>query len=472
MTFRLSLSFVVTLSAVVGVSLPVMLVQPASAQPPFMLAQNAAATQAMAQFNAALTVAEKALEAKPPVDVLLKALQGPEEIHEQQILDLRAHPQYQAAFQRMLALRLKLIKLYANIGYLYAKTAAERRNATLMTQPGGAFASMKLATDMLASYARYKGEADPGYREMSAYVANLKTQVDSVGQQFGAAGALAAGVPESSTTIDNGTRTYFRQWWELLDEVDSLMAKNDPRAEQALAAAKDHQKGWNGWLVKHSEFERLLARQNAFSAKLATAKADGFITEAMTMATKAHGEKNLNFFNPESGPAQRLGWARKELDAYIKLNGEADPAVGPLQRRIEAAATQIEQWGKALKAEKLAGRKMPVEAYAGGDKTGLKAQVLAYWKGKYPQDKILGLRFFETNWTRETNWKSNATSIYKSDYSWLPVKVIVQENGEIAKLYPAFVNKQHQSGNRIVITGDHSGGGYVVDEMLMKNVRF
>jgi hypothetical protein len=470
MTRHLPLSIV--LSAVVGVAVPVLTAQSASAQPSFMLAQNAAAAQAMAQFDAAMSAAEHALEAKLPADELLKALQGPEAVHEQKILELRSHPQYQPAFQRMLALRLKLIKLYANIGYLYAKTAAERSNPALMTQPGGAFASMKLATDMLASYARYKGEADPGYREMSTYVANLKTQVDSVGRQFAAAGELTAGVPESSTPIDNGVRTYFRQWWEKLDEVDSLMAKNDQRAQQALAAAQAHQKGWNGWLVKHSEFERVLARQNAFSAKLATAKADGFIAEAMTMATKAHAEKNLNFFTPEAGPAQRLGWARKELDAYIKLNGEADPAVGPLQRRIDAAATQIEQWGKALKAEKLAGRKMPVEAYTGGDKAGLKAQVLAYWKGKYPQDKILGLRFFETNWTRETNWKTNATSIYKSDYSWLPVKVVVQDSGEIAKIYPVFVNKQHQSGNRIVITGDHSGGGYVVDEMLMKNVRF
>ena len=109
------------------------------------------------------------------------------------------------------------------LGFLYAKTAAEKHNATLLNQQGGAFARIQQATETLASYARYKGEADSGYREMTAYVSTMKEKIDSVAKQLGVTPGVAGGgspVPESKTPVDRGTATYFRQWWERLDEAE------------------------------------------------------------------------------------------------------------------------------------------------------------------------------------------------------------------------------------------------------------
>jgi hypothetical protein len=475
MSHRVPLTLSMLLATVVGVAGPA-LAAPQGGHQTFVIAQNAGAIEAMNRWTAAMDAADKSMADKAPVDEMLKALEAPDLYHESKMLELRSHPAYQATLQRQLALRLKKAKLYANIGFLYAKTGAERRDGSLFTQQGGAFARMQQATDTLASYARYKGEADAGYREMTAYVGKLKAQVDNVAGQLNVKPGMTAGggsaAPDSATPIDNGTRTYFVQWWDKLNNVEQLLATNDKRAEQALASAREHQKGWNGWLVKHSEYEKAMARQNAFAARMATAKANGFVTEALELAKKGVADKNTNYFGPTAGPAQRLDWARKELDAYIKLNGEADPQVAPLKARIAAAAKDIDAMGLKLKQAELASRKMPVDVYGGGDKASLKAQILAFWKAKYPQDKILGIRFFETNWKRETAWNANATNLYKTDYSWLPVKLIVQTSPDIATLYPVFANKRHLEGNKIVIAGDHGGGGYVVSEMLMKNVRF
>jgi hypothetical protein len=427
--------------------------------------------QNWSEWQAKMQAADDALARKAPVDELRTALEAPDTFHSERMQVLKRHPQYAEGLERQLGLRLKRVKLYANMGYLYAKTAAEKRNASLLTQKGGAYACMDEAAAILASYKEAKGEADTGYRQMEQYVAELRKQVDGVAPQLGAVGVSAA--PRAKTPVDKGTQTYYQQWWDKLDAAEKAVAAKDlGKAQGLLRAAQDHQKGWNSWLQKHSEYEAALARQNRMAAKLMVATIEAEIGAGAAMTDKGAGEKNINYFGANAGPAQRIGNARKELEAYIKLKGENDPEVARLRKAIAAAAGQLEQKGAALKAEQLAARKMPVDVYTGSDKAAIKAQMLAHWKQKYPQDKVLGIRFFETNWTRETNWKTNATSIYKSDYSWLPAKVVVQTSGEIATLYPIFANKQHQSGNKMVISDDRGGAGYAVSEMLMKNVKF
>ncbi len=416
-----------------------------------------------------MAAAEKAVADKAPVDEMLKALEANEAFQQEQAQVLQRHPDFGRFLERHLALRLKLAKLYANIGFLYAKTAGDKKDATLLTQQGGAFARMDQADRTLAAFAKAKGEEDPGHQEMKAYLAQVRRQVDGLAAQLGSAGVSV--VPASRTPIDKGVTTYFHQWWEKLDEVDKALAGGG-NAAGALRSAQDHQKGWNGWLVKHSEYEKVLARQNAQAAKVTARAAEAEVAEALALVKKGQGEKNLNYFQESGGPAQRIANARREVDALAKLKGPSDPEVLRLSRAVEDAEKQARGAGSALKAEALAARKMPVEAYSGPDKAGIKAQMLAYWKQKYPQDKVLGIRFFETHWKRETNWKSNATSIYKSDYSWLPAKVVVQTSAEVAALYPVFANKQHQQENKMVISDDRGGREYAVDEMLMRNVKF
>lgn len=423
------------------------------------------------EWQQKMKAADAAMERKAPVDEMLAALEAPDAFHAERTQVLKRHPSYAEGLERQLGLRLKLSKLYANIGFMYAKSAADKRDAGLLNQKGGAFARLEQASATLGSYKQAKGEADAGFRQMDQYVADIRKQVDSVASQLGAAGVSV--VPRSTSQVDKGVLTYFQQWWEKLDETEkALTTGNLAKASQALRSAKDHQKGWNGWLVKHSEYEATLARQNGMAAKLLRSSIESELGQGVAMADKGAAEKNINYFGANAGPGQRIGNARRELDEYIKLKGEADPEVARLRRAIDTAAAGLEQRGAALKAEQLAARKMPVDVYTGSDKGAIKQQMLAHWKQKYPQDKVLGIRFFETSWTRETNWKSNATSIYKSDYSWLPAKVVVQTSAEVATLYPVFANKQHQKENKMVISDDRGGSAYAVSEMLMKNVKF
>lgn len=432
----------------------------------FADALPAAVKKSMDDWQKLMTAADGAVEKKAHGDDLMNALEATETFHSGHAEQLKAHPDYEKALEHQLAIRLSLVKLYANVSFMYAKTAAEKRDAKLLTQRGGALERMEQAQKTLQAYVAIKGEADPGAQKMTTYVAELKKQVDGVAPQLEA--AAAANPPPAA--VDKGTENYFRQWVEKLADAEKATSPKD--AGRALEAARHHQKGWDSWLQKHPDYAKTLARQDALGTRLTSGAVEPELEAALAQAQKGLDDKNPNFFGPNSGPHQKLKQARASLAALAQAKGEKDPEVVRLTNAANAAEQKIEAMGKQLSSDALAKREMPSDGYAGSDKAALKGQILAHWKKKYPNDKVLGVRFFQTEWTRETNWKSNATSIYKSDYSWLGVKVVVQKNDEVASLFPAFANKQHQNSDQVIVSDDRSGSSYVVGEMLMKNVRF
>jgi hypothetical protein len=423
------------------------------------------------QWQGLMDAADAAVAKKAPADEMLKALEATEAFFSERAQPLQRHPDYPKGLEHQLAIRLSLVKLQANMGFLYAKTAADKRNGTLLTQPGGAFDRLTKANDLLKTYLAVKGADDESGQKMVTYVAELRKQADNVGTQLNAAGISV--VPESATPIDHGTEGYFRQWWEKLEAAEKAFASNDfAAAQNAYHSAQAHQNGWKGWLTKHSEYEKTLARQEALGTKLLGKEVSLEIAAALTQAKKGFEEKNPNYFSPSSGVYQRLGGARSALTALAKAKGDHDPEVMQLTRAIADADAQVRAQGNQLEAAAIAGRAMPVDVYAGADKAALKASILAHWQTRYPKDKVLGVRFFETAWTRETNWKLSINTAYLTDYSWLPVKVVVQTSDDVASLFPAFANTQQQGSGKTTISDDRSGSSYVVGKMLIKNVKF
>ncbi len=422
------------------------------------------------EWQRLMDAADASVAKKAPADEMLKALEATEAFFSERAQPLKRHPDYEKGFEHQLAIRLSLVKLQANMGFLYAKTAADRKNGTLLTQPGGAFERLTKASEILKTYIAARGDDDPAGQKMITYIADLRKQADSVGAQLNALGISV--VPESSTPIDHGSEGYFRQWWEKLEAADKAFASSDfAAAQNAYRTARDHQNGWKGWLIKHSEYEKTLARQETLGTKLLSKEVGIETAAALTQAKTGFDEKNPNYFSPSSGVYQRLGHARSALAALAKVKGDQDAEVIQLTRALTEAEGQARALGNQLEASAIAGRAMPVDVYAGGDKAALKASVLAYWQARYPKDKVLGVRFFETAWTHETNWKLSINTAYLTDYSWLPVKVVVQTSDEVAALFPAFANKQQGSG-KTTISDDRSGSSYVVGKMLMKNVKF
>ncbi len=110
----------------------------------------------------------------------------------------------------------------------------------------------------------------------------------------------------------------------------------------------------------------------------------------------------------------------------------------------------------------------PPDIYKGADKEKFRSMISDAWKKKYPQDKVLGIRFHSDHWVRNSNYKADAVSIYKSDTSVLPVSVVVQRDASVATIFPAYINKNNLSGE-ISVGVNTKKKSYVVKEMLLKN---
>jgi hypothetical protein len=117
----------------------------------------------------------------------------------------------------------------------------------------------------------------------------------------------------------------------------------------------------------------------------------------------------------------------------------------------------------------LASTRLPDEVYTGSDKESLRTGVIRAWRKAYPNDEVLMVRFNRTKWERSTEWKQNSVQWYKTDVSALAVRVVVKHSATTARLYVAYINKNHMKGSQDFGVRTKNGG-YVVNEMLLSNL--
>jgi len=171
-------------------------------------------------------------------------------------------------------------------------------------------------------------------------------------------------------------------------------------------------------------------------------------------------------FSESSGTYQQLKDAEK-LVADFGKGGDTAKATAA----IASSRATIEKLSTEYSTKSAATFRLPAEAYNGADKADLKQKVQNKWKENYPGDQILGLRFLKTDWERRKEWNYNNGTWYHYDNSVLLVYVVIKKSAELATVYPAYVNKDNQSG-AITIGAQTKGGSYSHQDMLMKNVAF
>ena len=191
--------------------------------------------------------------------------------------------------------------------------------------------------------------------------------------------------------------------------------------------------------------------------------------EAVVAAKKAQAEKKPAFF--KGGVKQRLDRANDFLAVLETIKGKDDPQVQKLISNWEAKKKDIDAAEESMATELLASVQTPPDVYNASDKKTLYKMIEKEWKRLYPEDKIMAIRFHNDTWNRSTEWKWNNSGWYKVDTSVLAVKVIVKTSNEIATIYPAYINKDHLKGDKLNVGAHTKKPGYVIEKMLMKNLK-
>ncbi len=226
------------------------------------------------------------------------------------------------------------------------------------------------------------------------------------------------------------------------------------KIQKAHAAAV---KAMQGYLAKREEL-----------IKEAQSKGPTLVKEASTRAQQALAKKQVAMFRQSENNLEQV---QSYIDHLTTMDyGTAKEAAKSLQSSLVAARKELDTVKKGLKEELLAGTEAPKDVYAEKDKAEIADAVLKAWKKKYPKDDVLGVRFPNKTWVRDSIWRWSSAQVgwYNNDTSVLRLNVIVKADAKTATIYQAYVNKDNHSDS-VNVGVDTKGSQYVVQEMLLKN---
>lgn len=380
----------------------------------------------------------------------------------QQVLE--RHPDYKESLKRQLLLRIKLARITAVGGLVFADAAVKQQKTALLDGKGGAYAQLEKADKLVASLVAVLGTEQQAVKDLQAYVAQVRAKVVEKAAQVKGGGGDIATAAAPGVKLHPFTQQTFETWAGNIAQDTAILAGSKSTEEKIkeLEGGRRWFESSHAELKKHPNYAQGEARMNPLMLGLAELKG----RRAVEFAEKGLKEMNPNMFSESSGTYQQI----KEADKLIaEFGAGADAAKA--KAAVEAAKAAVAQLSDEYSRKAAAAFRLPAEAYGGADKAKLKGQLLAKWKELYPADQVLGVRFLKSDWERrkESNW--NQGSWYHYDNSVLLVYVVIRKSAELATVYPAYINKNNQTG-AITIGAGTKGNSYSHQDMLMKNVSF
>ncbi len=282
----------------------------------------------------------------------------------------------------------------------------------------------------------------PAVTDLRAYVEQVRGKVkEKAALVKGGGGALATAV-DPGVKLHPFTKQTFETWSANLAEDAGILAGSRSVEEKIkeLEGGRRWFESSHAELKKHPNFEAGMAKMTPLMLGLAELKG----RRAVEFAEKGLKEMNPNYFSESSGTYQQIKEGEKllaEFGGRARRGGREGEGLPRFRHGPGGAAFRAVQRRQAAAAFRL-----PAEAYHGGDKGQLKGQLLAKWKELYPADQVLGVRFLKGDWERRKESNYNNGSWYHYDNSVLLVYVVVRKNAELATVYPAYVNKNNQTG--------------------------
>jgi hypothetical protein len=206
-------------------------------------------------------------------------------------------------------------------------------------------------------------------------------------------------------------------------------------------------------------------------AEVMPGEIDGHLKGASDMANQAFKDKKPAFFG--GGVQQLMDKAQASIELFEVIKGEKEAIVLTYKEKYKKLKEEIATMEKSMEEEILASTQMPVEIYAGSDKEDLRSRIKAAWKKEYPNDEILKIVMHNENWSRNNKWTYNSAGSewYQTDMSVITGLVIIKIDNKIAMQYPAFINKDHLSGDKITMGVGTKGSAYVSRKILVANVK-
>jgi len=419
------------------------------------------------QWLANLDKAEAASKPNSDMTVAKKSLEALEEFFKEKKQTLERHPDYKKHLVRQVKLRIKLAKITAISGLAQADAGVKKGAAEFFTAKNGAYDELAKADAWVEAVAGVIGKEQQAYTDLAAYVEQVRGKIKEKAAQIKVGGV--AMVTDPGVKLHPHTKQTFEKWLKNMEEDRAVFASSKP-----LDTKLKELEGGHSWyrsnlqeLKKHPNYAKAAEQMTELDVNLGELKCQKALDFAQTGVKTA----NPNMFNDSAGTYQQLKEAEKIRDECAKERSADDKLCTRLADAIADARAGVEKLKTEYRRTAAEKYRLPAEKYSGGDKAKLKKMVLDKWKETHPNDKVLGVRFHMADWQRKKESNYNNGTWYHYDNSVLAVLVAVKTSAELATVYPAYVNKNNQSG-ALTIGADTKGSAYVHNDMLLKNVSF
>lgn len=377
---------------------------------------------------------------------------------------LERHPQYKQGLVRQLMLDVKLARITAVGALQMADLGVARKSAQFFNDKDGAYDRLSKADAIAEAIAVHTGKQQVAYTDLVAFIEQVRGKVKEK-----AASVQVGGV---NTVVPAGARLHvftvqtFNTWLENI-KTDQAIAAGAQPLDKKIREIENGRRWFMSYeqeLRKHPSFAQGMDQMAGLLLTLGELKAK----QAVAFAEQGLKAMNVNQFSESAGTYQVLREAERLLNEG-RIKGEGSSEYKRTVKAIADAGTAIARISEQYNKKAAAAYRLPADQYTGGDKGAINAQVLAKWKALYPNDQVLATRFPMSAWERRKEADWNNGSWYYYDNSALLVYVVVKKSGELATVYPAYVNKNHQNG-KVVIGAETKGNGYSHQDMLLKNM--
>lgn len=174
---------------------------------------------------------------------------------------------------------------------------------------------------------------------------------------------------------------------------------------------------------------------------------DADIAEAVGLAEQGVNEQKPMYFGPDSGIAQRLGWAEPKVAVLAAFDAEA---AKPYQAKLAETRGQIDKMAASLSQQIIDANQPPPDRFEGADRDEVIQIAIDGWKEQQPDAEVIKAYIPSRAWERETKWEWFADAFHKVDRSSLQVQLIVKHNDGLAVIRPMNLRKNHLEGDTII----------------------
>lgn len=233
-----------------------------------------------------------------------------------------------------------------------------------------------------------------------------------------------------------------REDGQVLAEIQRIAQTYLPLVEQKTPEGERIERMFNHFQAKRGEFAGQL---ESYVDQLKSGF-DEDLAEVERLADEGVEKGRPAYFGPDSGIAQRFGFAQDKLTV---LEAFGEDVAAPFAAKLAEAKAEIAERAAAFREQIIQSNTLPADNYKGEDRAAIIACAVDAWSHQQEDAPLITARIPMQAWVRTTKWEWFDGTFYKIDSSRIQVQLVIKHDDRLAVIRVINVVKDHLAGDTL-----------------------